>query len=156
VNVPGSFRVSKGILLRYPYRLVPAGERNMLIERALDTDVNLNLRDPTYIEALKFIALDPTDKNEYYGENYTCGDFAADFKENALKAGYRCGYVIIEFPDYLFHTIVCFNTTDQGIIFVEPQTDEIVTLTVGEPYWERTRYGQPSYNDTIVGYVIIW
>lgn len=113
-----------------------------------------NIRDPTYLEALNFILQDQTDKNEYNSENYTCLNFAADIKNNAFKAGYRCGFVYIRFPEAA-HAIVCFNTTDYGLIFIEPQTDEIVKLEIGKPYWDRTRY-MITYNDTVVSYVIIW
>lgn len=103
------------------------------------------IRDPTYQEVLIFISEDKTDENEYIPGKYTCLNFAADFKNNAFQAGYRCGFVEIEFPEAA-HAIVCFNTTDQGLIFIEPQTDEIVTLSVGEFYWDRI----------VVRFVIIW
>lgn len=113
-----------------------------------------NIRDPTYQEALQFIASDQTNKKQYNEETYTCVNFAADFKNNAFKAEYRCGFVEIEFPD-LSHAIVCFNTTDQGVIFIEPQDDEIVTLGIGQPYWDRTKY-QITYDDTVVRFMIVW
>lgn len=113
-----------------------------------------NIRDPTYQEALQFVSLDQTDKNQYNEESYTCHHFTADFKNNAFEAGYRCGYVAIDFPDG-GHAIVCFITTDQGLIFIEPQSDEIVTLTVGQPYWDRAKY-IVTYDDTVVGFTIIW
>jgi len=104
-----------------------------------------NIRDPTYQEALQFIALDQTDKNQYNEENYTCLNFAADFKINAFDAGYRCGFVFVEFAEG-GHAIVCFNTTDYGLIFVEPQNDNIVNLEIGQPYWD----------DIVVRYTIVW
>ncbi len=112
------------------------------------------IRDPTYDEAIAFTSWDKTNENEY-SENYTCHHFTADFKNNAFQAGYRCGYVAIDFPAYA-HAIVCFNTTDNDLIFIEPQSDDIVTLTIGEPYWDRTIYEPPDYDDTIVSFTIIW
>jgi hypothetical protein len=91
-----------------------------------------NLRDPTYKEAMEFIRSDQTDKNQY-NQSYTCINFASDFRNNALNEGYRCGYVTIEFGE-TNHAIVCFNTSDNSLIFIEPQTDEIVTLTTEQPY----------------------
>ena len=38
------------------------------------------------------------------------------------------------FEDKSTHTIACFNTTDQVLRYIEPQTDEIMTITIGELY----------------------
>lgn len=131
----------------------------------------IELRDPTYQEALQFIKSDHTDKHQYDKEKYTCVDFAKNFRDNALKAGYRCGYVVVYFPatghltDLIdrpnsitnwSHALNCFNTTDCGLTFIEPQKDEIVTLTCGQPYWDRTKYFQPAYNDTVIEFRISW
>jgi hypothetical protein len=98
----------------------------------IDLEKDYNLRDPTYEEAVQFIRSDQTDKNQY-NQSYTCINFANDFRNNALNEGYRCGYVAIEFAE-TSHAIVCFNTSDNGLIFIEPQSDEIVTLTTEQPY----------------------
>ncbi len=98
----------------------------------VDVKRDYNVRDPTYQEALEFIHLDQTDKN-LYNQHYKCINFANDFRNNALREGYRCGYVTIDFPE-TDHAIVCFNTSDNGLIFIEPQNDEIVTLTIGQSY----------------------
>lgn len=113
----------------------------------------IELRDPTYQEALQFIKSDQTDKNLYRKREYTCANFATDFRNNALKAGYRCGYVLVFFVD-CSHALNCFNTTDKGFVFVEPQEDEIIKLTIGQPYWTGTRLG--SYNDTVMSFLITW
>ena len=113
-----------------------------------------NIRNPTYKEALEFIAQDQTDKNQYNQNSYNCFYFTADVKGNAFKSGIKCGFVSIEFPVFA-HAIVCFNTTDRGLIFIEPQDDCIVTLIIGQPYWDRSKY-VALYNDTIVRFVIIW
>ena len=62
---------------------------------------------------------------------------------------------VIEFKEGA-HAIVCFNTVDDGLMFIEPQSDDIMTLTIGEPYWDRTIYEPPEYDDTIVSFDIIW
>jgi len=112
------------------------------------------IRDPTFQEVLNFIGIDKTDRNKY-SENYTCINFAADVKNNAFKAGYRCGLVYIRFPEAA-HTIVAFNTTDEGIVFIEPQFDEIVILKIGESYSALNGYKTPPYDDAILYYIIIW
>jgi len=88
--------------------------------------------DPTYEEAISFIELDETDENLYTPE-YVCYDFTADLISNAAQEGYSCGFVYIEFASSA-HAIACFNTTDAGLIFVEPQNDELVDVAVGQLY----------------------
>jgi len=90
------------------------------------------LRDPTYDEAIAFINSDKTNENEHT-QDYVCYDFTADFDSNAFQVGYRCGFVYIEFTDSA-HSIACFNTTDRGLIYIEPQNDEIVDIAVGQIY----------------------
>lgn len=88
--------------------------------------------DPTYDDAIAFIDSDETDQNEYTPD-YVCYDFTADLIDNAAQLGYRCGFVYIEFSSSA-HAIACFNTTDAGLIFVEPQNDELVNIAVGQLY----------------------
>lgn len=104
----------------------------VIAARIIDLEKDYNLRDPTYKEAMQFIRSDQTDKNQY-NQSYTCINFANDFRNNALNKGYRCGYVAIEFRE-TNHVIVCFNTSDNSLIFIEPQSDEVVTLTTEQPY----------------------
>jgi len=95
-----------------------------------------NVRDPTFQEALRFIVSDQTDKNQY-NQSYTCRGFADDFVNNALNEGHRCGHVKVGFLD-TSHEIVCFNTSDRGLIFIEPQNDQFVTVAEGQSYLGRT------------------
>lgn len=112
-------------------------------------------RDPTYQEMISFIASDKTDLNQYVEGSYVCWNFAADLINNAFNAGYRCGFVYMEFVDSA-HAIVCFDTIDNGLLFVEPQDDNIVSsLVIGQHYWDRSIY-QVNYDDTILDYGIIW
>ena len=108
------------------------------------TESGYYLRDPTYDEAIAFINSDKTDENEYTSD-YVCYDFTADFNSNAFQMGYRCGFVYIELSDSA-HAIACFNTTDSGLIYIEPQNDEIFTLAIGQSY----------LSDIIVDLGIIW
>jgi len=107
----------------------------VIAARIIDLKKDYNIRDPTYKEAVQFIRSDQTNKNQY-NQSYTCINFANDFRNNALNEGYRCGYVAIEFGE-TSHAIVCFNTSDNSLIFIEPQTDEIVTLTTEQPYLDK-------------------
>ena len=89
-------------------------------------------RDPTFIEVITFIESDETDENLYTPE-YVCYDFTADLISNAAQLGYNSGFVYIEFASSA-HAIACFETTDAGLIFVEPQNDELVDVAVGQFY----------------------
>jgi hypothetical protein len=111
---------------------------------------------PTYKEALQFISSDQTNENIYLEGRYTCNNFATDFWNNAVSKGYVCGYVVIYFPSGQSHAIDCFNTTDNGLIFIEPQTDSVVKLIRNQPYWDGTKYEPQSYNDTVINYAIDW
>ena len=114
-----------------------------------------NIRDPTYAEAMAFVATDQTDKNDY-SDGYICMNFVADFKNNAFNAGFRAGCVYIQFPERYHHGIACFDTVDNGLLFIETQTDEIVTVAVGDVYYERAFNNPPNFDDTVEHYVIIW
>jgi hypothetical protein len=85
---------------------------------------------------------------------YTCWQFSADFINNAFDAGYRTGLVYIALAGGA-HSIVAFNTTDRGLVFVEPQDDSIVVLQVGTHYFDRSKY-VVDYDDTIVSFEIMW
>ena len=90
------------------------------------------LRNPTYSEAMAFTEEDKTDLHPYT-PNYVCYDFSSDFIANALDAGYMCGFVYIEYAATA-HSVVCFNTTDYGLIYIEPQNDAIISLAIGQMY----------------------
>jgi hypothetical protein len=113
------------------------------------------LRDPTYAEAAGFIASDKTSTHLYIAETYTCGDFARDFQAGALKAGFSCGIVTEFFPDETSHDLNCFNTTDKGMVYVEPQTDQIVNLAVGQVY-SGPGWNMQVKNATVVGFYVTW
>ncbi|MEM1573051.1 MAG: hypothetical protein QXY96_01060 [Candidatus Methanomethylicaceae archaeon] len=112
------------------------------------------IRDPTYEEVMEFIAMDQTDKNEYIQGKYECVDFAKDVKNNAFNKGYKCGFVLIFFPQG-GHAVVCFNTTDKGLIFIEPQDDSIVDLKIDKPFFDRSKY-IINFNDTVIRFIIVW
>lgn len=95
----------------------------------------------TYKEAINFLENDTTDKNLYNDTNYYCIHYSRDVNNNSEKNGLRCGYVTIVLKNestgaLVPHAIITFNTTDRGIVFFEPQTDEeLIDLTIGKDYW---------------------
>jgi hypothetical protein len=116
---------------------------------------NATLRNPTYFEAEQFVASDKTASHPYVIGSYTCANFAADFRSNALRAGYECGIAFLYFPDNACHALNCFNTTDKGLVFVEPQLDKFVNVAVGKAY-QAEKVIPPFYNATVMWYYIDW
>lgn len=125
----------------------------------LQNGTSYSLHDPTYPEAKRFVALDCTDSYEYKKVIFECDEFAEMFNNNAESIGIRCGYVVIEFDEYA-HALNAFNTLDEGIIYIEPQSDEeLVHLNIGDSYWEdcfEIPYEPQSFDDTIISINIIW
>lgn len=113
------------------------------------------LHNPRYQEVLGFVASDLTNERPY-DRSFACVEFAKEFKSNANKAGLRCAYVVVYFPEGSSHALNAFNTTDRGLLFLEPQTDDVFSLVVGAPYWNRARYAAPEYNDTVTSFLLQW
>ncbi|MEM3467071.1 MAG: hypothetical protein QW566_11425 [Candidatus Jordarchaeales archaeon] len=93
----------------------------------------VTLRDPTYGEVEDFVKLDKTDELRYSPEGYTFLDLAAKFKANAMTSGFRCGLTIF-LIDNGVAALNCFNTTDKGMVYIEPWSDRIFTVRPGEFY----------------------
>jgi hypothetical protein len=108
-----------------------------------------NIRDPTYNEMSTFIKNDLTDLHAYDYYTYNCFHYTRDVIDHAFVQGIKVGLVYIEFSGGA-HAIVVFKTIDKGLIFIEPQNDEIVTLAVGQGY---ELIEEPN---TILVYTIIW
>jgi hypothetical protein len=148
---------------------------NELIESLEDTLSNLQvnydrvttgygylLADPSYAEMKAFLEQDETSEQEYLRNEYICVDFAANVKANAAEEGIRCAYVVIEYLGTNGHAIVAFDTTDRGLVYIEPQFDWDVELEIGRRYYECVipppgQYMvEPDYDDTIARIIVIW
>jgi hypothetical protein len=119
------------------------------------------IKDPTYRQMMKFTKADKTNENEYIEGEYVCENFAMDVCNNAEERGIRCAYVTIDHPDG-GHAIVAFNTIDEGLIYIEPQHDDIVNPVIGKHYYKCIvpkpghYYEKPPYDDTIEKILVIW
>lgn len=91
--------------------------------------------DPTYAQVITFVLQDNTDSN-HYTSGFTCGDFAEQLHNNAEIAGYKCGWVEVNFEnDDLGHACNAFNTTDRGLVFIDcVNGDATVKIEIGKPY----------------------
>ena len=124
-------------------------------ESGLEEPRGYTLINPTYKEMKEFLARDTTDSLEFLEDEFTCTDFSATVNNNAEAVGFRCAIVYINYP-IAGHTIVAFETTDKGIIYIEPQYDDEVILEKGKSYSKINKYTPPPEDDTIERYVVIW
>jgi hypothetical protein len=91
----------------------------------------LNYTSPAYFELYKFINHDDTDKQEYDPENYHCLHYSRDLLLNARKEGFISGIVYLYPRDDPWrteeagHALLCFYTSDQGLVYVDPQMDYV-------------------------------
>jgi hypothetical protein len=115
-----------------------------------------DLHDPTFQEMMDFIENDNSEDVEYNKNSHICTDYTTEVNNNAEKVGLRCGSVYIIYPE-TGHSIIAFDTTDKGIVFIEPQYDKVVTLPVGRSYSSSNGFYNPDeIDDTIVRYLIMW
>jgi len=116
----------------------------------------VELHNPTYDEVREFLARDMTDSNPYIKGVYMCADFAADVNNNAEFQGIRTAYVIIHARAWS-HAVVAFETTDKGLVSVEPISDAIVGVVVGRPYrWTAGGDISTLTDDIVVELEFIW
>lgn len=119
------------------------------------------IMDPTHREMLAFLRKDRTDRREYVEDEYVCEDFAKDVCNNAEENGIRCAFVAMRYPEG-GHAIVAFDTIDEGLVYIESQSDEIVEPVVGKHYYQCVipkpgyRYEEPDYDDTIEKILVVW
>ena len=97
----------------------------------------LGWTNPSYNQMVNFIRTDRTDSHPY-SDTFTCVQFSNTLIDHAHLCGYRAWGVMI-YPTATesysvgtnlsnitpSHMIVCFNTSDQGLYFVESQSDDI-------------------------------
>lgn len=109
---------------------------------------------PRYADVMDFLDNDTTDSNEYTID-YDCTQFSHELIRNAISKGIFACIVNIEIDledsPYSGHDIVAFDTVDAGVIYVEPQTDAVVYMSVGMNYWCAFTNGDCG-NNIVTGY----
>jgi len=102
------------------------------------------LVNPSYYELVKFVAEDLTD-SLLYTETFTCVDFSNTFIKNFREKGYYSCVAYVEFEEGA-HDLVAVNTTDLGLVYVEPQSDAIIlSLKVGDNYCAKVGWNCDYY-----------
>lgn len=121
------------------------------------------LHNPSYSEAMSFIKTDKTNYKKYDEETFNCAHYSLEVNNESESRGIRCAYVFVNLSGEVAHALVAFNTTDKGILYIEPQSDEKVNLEVGKDYWadcvveKSSRYYYEKDPDNIVeDYEIYW
>ncbi|MEA2054268.1 MAG: fibronectin type III domain-containing protein [Candidatus Thermoplasmatota archaeon] len=121
---------------------------------------------PAYNVIESFVERDKTDENEY-NSGYVCHNFSVDVIKNADKENIHAGYVYLDTSPG-DHAIVAVNTSDRGLIFLEPQLDVLFTkqkmddMLANERYhlektWQEGNIIYTEYFDIpLYGYEITW
>jgi len=99
---------------------------------------HVNGTDPPYSVFKSFYENDSTHFHPYVNSTnltrYICINFAHDFRVNASKVGIRCALVLVYY-NKTGHAIDAVNTTDKGMIYIDPQNnEELVAPVIGQPY----------------------
>ena len=116
-------------------QVVKSLNENIFELEKLQSGKRYEMRDLTYFDVVKFINNDKTNEKPYDDETFNCANFAQDVNNNAESQGIRCAYVGVNLSGGIPHACIAFNTTDKGIVYYEPQSDEKVNLEIGKDYW---------------------
>lgn len=93
------------------------------------------LREPTWAELSALIKNDDGDTKSYKRDRYNCEDFALALRDVARDAGFEAAYVSLNYENSnAGHAVVAFLTLDHGLIYVEPQHDQIGFVEIGKPF----------------------
>ena len=91
------------------------------------------LKNPTFQELKEFVLADTTHRHPFVPNEYECRNFATDMVNNAVHKGLLAGFVLICYNEGQ-HAVVAFNTTDRGMIYIEPQTNASIDIKIGGTY----------------------
>jgi hypothetical protein len=83
--------------------------------------------NPTMAELLAFLKEDHTENYLYSYPSFVCTDYAVTLHNNAEANGIRCAYVGIEGTATFGHALNAFQTTDEGLVFVDDTGNEYGT-----------------------------
>ncbi len=137
-------------------------KKNVMLEHELelsiikyDTEYDINMR-PRYDEVIDFLKEDDTSKKRWTKE-YDCTQFSHEVVRNAISSGIFACEVTIDIDTKsdgkidAGHDIIAFNTTDAGIIYVEPQNDKRIYMSTGMNWCTFTNGGDCE-NNIIIKY----
>jgi len=117
-------------------------------------------KKPTFDELIKFIHEDNTDKLPYIPNVFGCSDFSETFIKNFKQKGYcasEAAVWLIRNGTIEPHVLVAVPTTDQGLIYVEPQSDRWAfanDLNPGDTYTKMWRWENPNSSIDVIKAVL--
>ena len=116
------------------------------------------LQNPTYAKMMDLLLRDQTNKTISKESPVWWVAPAVLLRENAIKEGIRAGVAILHMEK--IHVINIFETTDEGIVYVEPRFDYVVKVKKGKSYKLENSppfdKNPPPFDDTIKDILIIW
>jgi hypothetical protein len=134
---------------------------NALLE-AFDEPLSPFLEEiPSTYELQQWLAIDETDEIPYDDPNFLCGDFAVMLSLHAKLKHWDMGVVGVygytkssESFAHAFNGIIC----DEGLVYVEPQTDEVWWNKNHEEITEEKWLEFPGFGDIYVEeyVVVVW
>jgi hypothetical protein len=92
---------------------------------------NAQAKDPSWQQLREFVLSDDTDEQLYRPNSFVCADFAAMLHDRAEAAGIKAAYVSVDFGGDTGHALNAFNTTDQGLVYVDCTGQGLNTATSG-------------------------
>jgi hypothetical protein len=125
-----------GAQVTAPVGLPITSENASSVKTVTSDNQEIILRNPTFQEMRDFILKDPTSRKAFVPNKYECRNFATDVNNDAEAAGLRCAFVLLCYKNGQ-HAVVAFDTTDRGMIYIEPQTDAAIQPKVGGKYQEQ-------------------
>jgi hypothetical protein len=93
------------------------------------------LYNPTWPALKQFLEEDKGDLKTYVLNSYNCQHFSRALKVAARKRGFRAAYVsLMPVDGTVGHAITAFDTPDNGLIYIEPQHDQVAYVRPWTPY----------------------
>lgn len=124
------------VSIEVPGLIIPASPGDAVSSETDSDSQAIELRNPSFQEVRDFILRDPTSRNSFVLYEYECRHFTTTVNNNAEAEGLRCGFVLLCF-DQGQHSVIAFETTDRGLVYIEPQTDAAINPEVGGQYQGR-------------------
>jgi hypothetical protein len=94
---------------------------------------NPNAKDISFSKLRKFLLANNVMINTWRGkahwvkDEYMCSDFTMALHNNAISSGIRCALVGVIYRNSPSHALVAFNTTDHGLVFVDPTNGYVLS-----------------------------